>query len=291
MRTVVSSQEVAHLWANQAQPEARNAGGTLYFRDSTIYSYGSHFPMGRHVDGIVLFTTNTYSPTTSKHLSWTRYACNYLTVYDVPDVLACNKTQHRANFEHYRKRYESLIIKASRARKYASLLLTEAEAIRTEANEYSRFFKIRVQLKPADIDTLKTKADKQRKAELKAEKKRAIKRDAELLKHVAKWRANETYSSPWGYSQTILRLSADGENVQTSRGVTFPADHARRALPILHRCVSRGRVWQQNGKTIHLGNYRLDRISANGDVKAGCHFIKYAEIQRLEVLLNGGGAA
>jgi len=214
-----------------------------------------------------------------------------LTVYDVPNVMADSKTEHRKNFEAYRFRYESLIIKASRARKYASQLLTQAERIRNQANEYSRFFKIRVQLKPADIDTLKAKADKQRKAELKAEKKRAIKRDAELLKHVAKWRANETYSSPWGYSQTILRLSADGENVQTSRGVTFPADHARRALPILHRCVSRGRVWQQNGKTIHLGNYRLDRISANGDVKAGCHFIKYAEIQRLEVLLNGGGAA
>jgi len=287
MRTVVSSQEVAHLWANQAQPEARNAGGTLYFRDSTIYSYGSHFPMGRHVDGIVLFTTNTYSPTTSKHLSWTGYACNHLTTYSVPDVLARSKAQHRANFDYYRERYESLIIKASRARKYASLLLTEAEAIRTEANEYSRFFKIRVQLKPADIDTLKTKADKQRKAELKAEKKRAIKRDAELLERVARWRANDTYSRPWDYSQTILRLSKDGETVQTSKGASFPADHARRALPILHRCVKQGKTWQQNGKTIHLGSYRLDRISANGDVKAGCHSVKYAEVLHLETLLNG----
>lgn len=70
MRKVLSPEMVAHLWANKAQDEARNAGETFYFTGPTIYSYGSHFVIAHHLDnGVVLWNDAGYSNTTSRHKS------------------------------------------------------------------------------------------------------------------------------------------------------------------------------------------------------------------------------
>ena len=62
--------EIPHLWAHRTQDEARNRQGNLYFTGDTIYSYGSHFPIARHVSSetgerAILFTTGTHSVTTT----------------------------------------------------------------------------------------------------------------------------------------------------------------------------------------------------------------------------------
>ena len=49
-RYVYPSDMVAHLWANKSQDSARESGGRFYFVGDTIYSYGSHFPIARHVE-------------------------------------------------------------------------------------------------------------------------------------------------------------------------------------------------------------------------------------------------
>jgi len=65
MRTVYPADMVAHLWAHKSQDYARNPGHNFYFHGDTIYSYGSHFPVARHVTrrgrSAVLFTTRSYS--------------------------------------------------------------------------------------------------------------------------------------------------------------------------------------------------------------------------------------
>ena len=87
MRRVVKTDEVAHMWANQTQEEARNPGGNFYFRGATIYSYGSHFPIATLLnDGNVLFTTRKYSNTTAKHVSMARGACSHKSVIYVNEV-------------------------------------------------------------------------------------------------------------------------------------------------------------------------------------------------------------
>src|SRR5437660_3842392 len=80
---VFNTGEIPHLWAHKVQESARNAQGNLYFDGETIYSYGSHFPIARHVldnptkrhpkPGI-LFTTRSWSVTTSGHVSAVRSA-------------------------------------------------------------------------------------------------------------------------------------------------------------------------------------------------------------------------
>lgn len=78
MKTVFSdSSQVAHIWANQSQDEAKNSNHTFYFHGRTIYSYGSHFPIAeisKEDSNLIFFTTRSYSPTTSKHISYVRRA-------------------------------------------------------------------------------------------------------------------------------------------------------------------------------------------------------------------------
>src|SRR6267378_6539904 len=80
---VFDTGEIPHLWAHKVQESARNAQGNLYFGGDTIYSYGSHFPIARHVvdnptkknpKSAILFTTRSYSVTTSGHISAVRSA-------------------------------------------------------------------------------------------------------------------------------------------------------------------------------------------------------------------------
>lgn len=73
MRTVFSDiHQVAHLWAHQAQEEARNSQDNFYFHNNTIYSYGAHFICGQIVfnkrgEKAYVLNDNSYSSTTSKH--------------------------------------------------------------------------------------------------------------------------------------------------------------------------------------------------------------------------------
>ena len=98
MKTKGNNSDVAHFWANQNQESLSNANGSFYYQDDIIFSYGSHFPIARHIDGnTVLFTTDSYSNTTAKHINHTLRAVSHKKVFSVTDVLACNKKQHENN--------------------------------------------------------------------------------------------------------------------------------------------------------------------------------------------------
>jgi len=80
---VFDTGEIPHLWAHKVQENARNAQGNLYFDGDTIFSYGGHFPIARHVldnptkrhpKPAILFTTRSWSVTTSGHVSAVRSA-------------------------------------------------------------------------------------------------------------------------------------------------------------------------------------------------------------------------
>src|SRR5579872_7219827 len=95
-RNVFPTDEIPHLWMHKSQDSARNPGGNLFFHDDTIYSYGHHFPIARHVtngkqgkreQSAVLFTTGRYSVTTSKHIGMVRGAIpKDVQVFEVPNL-------------------------------------------------------------------------------------------------------------------------------------------------------------------------------------------------------------
>jgi len=302
---VFDTGEIPHLWAHRTQDEARNRQGNLYFIGDTIYSYGSHFPIARHVtnDGgerAVLLTTGTYGVTTSSHCSAVRSAIpSGIRVFRVPNVCHgrysgsdLTADDHVRNLADYTERIEKHVITSARARSSYTKEWNHEHAVRLrdEAFAYSAFFGLPIPNIPdvpkldSDALTAIRKREAKRAAEkaeqTKRERAEAIVRQQELI---IKWRAGQ-YSGCLYDVPVMLRIN--GDEVVTSRGARFPISHAKRALAFIRRVRESGQAYVRNGHTIHLGPYAVDRIEPNGIVRAGCHVVSWEEIERITRLLD-----
>jgi hypothetical protein len=308
-KEVFPTDEIPHIWAHKVQPSARNAQGNLYFRDSTIFSYGSHFPIARHVTNkagkpAVLFTTDRTtmshggSPTTSGHISAVRSAVP-------PDVLVFNipnaephhphfeqTEQHDKNLAFYKSNIDAALVKASRGRSSWKRESQHESAVknRAEYNAYLKFFGLRNKplaaipaLDSKALEAIKAKEATRIRLESEKTKRERAERLVQLAETIQAWRDGQAVSIPYDVP-TMLRV--DGHELETSRGARVPLAHAKRALVLIRAVVSRGEDWQTNGHTCHVGHYRIDRIEANGTVKAGCHVIDRAEWERVAPALD-----
>jgi hypothetical protein len=96
---------------------------------------------------------------------------------------------------------------------------------------------------------------------------------------ISAWRNGHRVNLPWNDSTAHLRVK--GNNIETSRGAVFPVDHGKKAFALITACRDKGREYVRNGHTIHLGNFAIDRVTSQGDVHAGCHFVVWPEIEHL----------
>jgi hypothetical protein len=76
-------------------------------------------------------------------------------------------------------------------------------------------------------------------------------------------------------------LRVDGDQIETSLGVRIPRSHGERLWRVIQRVMARGEPYQHNGHSEYAGEFRVDRIDVDGTLTAGCHTIKYAELERL----------
>lgn len=102
---------------------------------------------------------------------------------------------------------------------------------------------------------------------------------------LAQWRACETrYISSAIPGAPFMRIN--GDNIETSQHASFPVADAVRAWPLIKRIKRAGKIWQRNGETIKLGHFQIDRIDASGNVRAGCHFVQWKEIEKVAAELG-----
>lgn len=349
---VFPSDEIPHLWAHQSQQSARNAGHRIYFEGDTIFSYGSHFPMARHVTAEgdretgagkgargVLFNSGKYSVTTAKHQTMVRRAIpNTFALFEVPHVYAGipkkpwdTRGGHKENLAYYKKEAENLFAESLRA-VHSRNIEWKSERARefiTNATRYAHFFGLRpIKINdPSEevanrIDYIKTREAIRQTPEWEAKRKAQFeKRYASQLEtwrkmvadyaascdsKILQWRAGEPVnfypSYPSDYYKipraarrefhriapfdqrsipTMLRISKDQKDVETSQGARVPVSHAIRGLRFVRSVVQSGKEYTRNGHTFHLGHYAIDKIEANGTLYAGCHVISLAEIEQL----------
>ena len=64
----MNTNEVFHLWAHQAKPEAKS--GNVRFDGVDLYSYGAC--IATMVNGVVVLSDRSYSMTTARHQSGAR---------------------------------------------------------------------------------------------------------------------------------------------------------------------------------------------------------------------------
>lgn len=72
-----------------------------------------------------------------------------------------------------------------------------------------------------------------------------------------------------------------GGILRTSQGATVPLIHAVRVFRMVKMVRASGKRWQRNGARIRVGHFEVDHIEPNGDFKAGCHRLKWFEIEPL----------
>lgn len=294
MRTVYDGSTVAHLWGNQSQSEARNSGKTVHFSGPTLFSYAE--PIARYADHgkkrCVLLTSRSFSITTTGHCS-SAYAAipnrETITKFRVLDLGGrYAPVDHECNWRSYLDRLEGVAkkIKSCRPANLDSYL-THFGELATEAEAYSKFFGLRKRLPSKDtaefLEKFQDAKDKLHAAELRRALEARKRHDAELAERVERWKAGE---QEWisSYSKCLLRVV--GDELQTSQGARVPLDHAKKAFAMIAACKDKGREWERNGQQIHVGHFQVDRIESNGDIKAGCHRIEWAEIERIARQLN-----
>jgi hypothetical protein len=271
MKKVFSDQsKVAHLWANKQQDEATNQGRSFYFWKDTIYSYGRHFPIAKHVQDqtgneYILFTERGYSNTTAKHISITYMACRNSEI-----VYCCNPdNSHESNFKYWLDLIDTEINKLAKARK-PEIYLNNIENIANKVKRYSQFTGATIPenlleaMKITDKDQFagyqESRIEQAKQAQKKAEQD-LKKRHAEDLEKWLNFETGRLYSST---GNDYLRVNTENDRIETTQAVQIPNEIAKR-------------LWLSiKENTLKVGdkilNYSVNEAGKN--VKIGCHTFK-----------------
>lgn len=77
-----------------------------------------------------------------------------------------------------------------------------------------------------------------------------------------------------------------GGNLETSQGATVPLAHAIRVFQFLRACRDAGKAWRTNGRTLRVGQFRVDSVESCGSFRAGCHKFAWQEIAHVAAELG-----
>jgi hypothetical protein len=307
MKTVFTSKQVFHEWAAQSQYEGR--GGNVSFRDEALYSYGvmiARFAFTVSGARVALVTSRKYSVTTSRHCSAAHQALRHVRVFVVPEIFP-TKWEHSNNLAHLVAEYQGEVSRAMRARKLPYYLTKEEGGeielssdnylfrLTRDCSEYAHAFGLPDPALDWQADSLRifdkwlgsqtpetiAKREKEREAAHAAGLKEEAKRGARVLA----WQNGGADLFPrdiQALPHALLRVSPDGDILETSHGASVPLCDAKRLFALISKDIRshvRG-AWEHG---FRVGAYELSHISENGDFRVGCHSIKYEEAARLAV--------
>lgn len=323
MRTVVETDEVAHLWAHQSQSEARNSRANYSFRGELLYSYNT--VIGRIVERkgkgrAVLLGTSRHSSTTNRHQSFAARATSHLPQFHVPggfDRFGAppNKNTHAENLKSYGERIAELVGKAVRARTNGEWHKQEAERLTNEANKYITYFGLRNKrfTLPDKLDgdawkAIQTEQEAARKREtakqtkLRAEREAAAKADyekrrAEYLANLERWTAGEDVELPRGWyrqgPEQLDRMRVKGSRVQTTQGAIVSVADVRAQLPVVLSALRNlpcAPGTQHHFDNFTVGPYGGAYIDHERDgaviLRVGCHRFGAAEVERIAEIIG-----
>lgn len=300
MKKVHTNDMVAHLWANQSQVEAKNAQGNFYFQGDTIYSYGRHFPIARHVNTkhghVILFTTRRYSVTTAKHITIVRHAIpRNMEVLEV--LFPSDYYDHGRNLKAMEETLAATLTTAAKARTQFEYLWSTALATVAQHTRYREVFELTAEVKALSIPEdwkerarvkLKEEAEERKKARAKKEAAEAIRRQHDYDNMMAWIEGAELPHDGTSYAFPEIRIRLkDAETVETSRGAEIPLSHARKLWDWVHLIYIGDREpYSHNGHALHAGAFVVNFITKEGTLKAGCHTLKYDAMKDFAVKMN-----
>jgi hypothetical protein len=272
----MNNQEVAHRWAQRRGGSAK--GSNLFYEDDTLYSYGRHFIVGRHVESpkgvwFVVMNPDTYSSSTARHQSYARRALpSYYTVIHA-DPGNASVTRSAGWVEELMERRKELYAKFMRARSNKPYIASQLEGVRDELaflkEQYDLDFEV------PDLEYLGDLIEEEKRRE--EERQRA--QDHINATKVSEWKLGVRDECP---HTRDVHLRVKGENIETSWGANVPLEVA----PFVWRMAERKESYTPVDSDVRLGPYTLNKIDEHGDIVVGCHTIRYNELRRIAVQLG-----
>lgn len=286
---------VAHNWANkyEGQYKKDNTAGTLYYEGDTIYSYGTHFPIAKHIknkkgENAVLFTTKGYSNTTAKHISVVRSACSHLTVIYCSEVpTRYYDVRHELNYENWVKQIQGIALSLPKAKKPAKYI-EQIEQVLSQVKTYQEFFGVKPSTDQKKVFTMPITgfvkmAEKtlKERAQKEAERKEAERVRVETeLKEFRSFERDHIYSTG---NTAYLRYNKKTKRIETSKQVEIPAEIARRFYKWVKAQILSGGC---NGDCeMTILNYKVKAVNTL-EFTVGCHTITIAEADQLALKLK-----
>jgi hypothetical protein len=272
MKKVHTPENVAHLFANQLQDEARTQTNNFHFHHNMIFSYGSHFCIARHIgEKTILFTERSYSNTTAKHIAHVRNASSHI------NKIYCYNPSgtHADNFQFWTNEAEFNIDKLKRANKPV-IYLNNLDSIKNKAERYANFFNIEIpqQLKKALEITEKAQISEyleQKDAYIKAEKERKEKQlKKEHTRALEKWRNFETTYIYQRDGYDYLRYNKEKQRFETSQRIEIPLQLGLK----LYDKIKNGIKFEK------ILDYTVTEINKTF-IQVGCHKITIKEINTI----------
>lgn len=292
-RVFTNGAEVLHLWANQAQSDARTRN--VFFKDkSCYYSYGyySELELGRLVEykgqTVALINSNI----TNKHLDWAYDAVSHLIRFKSSDGLEAKNIKNAmlreqselideifGFFKQTKFRYPehslscpfnssleySLQFRVNEFNRKCKALGFNDHVLDFNENNFKELYAEHIQLRI------------ERQAELSSPEA-MLKREADRLKRqaykVKRWRQGE-YVIFENSFPVVLRVK--NNEVQTSSGASVPIDHAMRLIKLLDK--------NQAKQGERIGHYRFDK-KTDTHVIIGCQCIPLSEVDWLRKELS-----
>lgn len=286
--------DVAHYWANQNRASAN--GSNFSFDGATIYSYST--PIGHIVENngrrLYLHNTKRYSVTTSKHQTYAISAtyANGIRVFvdtDIDFVKYANDETILDRVETYLvTQIKNTLLDLNNKRKKVTNILSVVFDIYEELNTLLTFYRKpnnygdiivsfvneskRIDKVLDTLDDLISYVNELTRTEREKRQNISYKTFTTCLEE---WRKGKRQSLGRFYDgvKTYLRLC--GDQVQTSKGIRFTIDDARRFWTAIKFSIS-----HQIEKEVEWLGFK-GTVYPTGDIKIGCHCIDYSEIETL----------
>lgn len=290
MKKVLNADNVAHTWANQQQDEARTPNNSFYFYNKTIYSYGSHFPIAKHTTNskgeiAILFTTRSYSNTTSKHISKVRQS-----IPNKENIIYCNNPENSANENilYWNRVIDNIYTSLAKAKKPEKYLL-ELSQLKDTILKYCNFMEVEIPQAISLKLEITSKAEiieiVQKEQSIKAEQeaKKAKEQEQETKKQLKKFRALERFSLYSKYS--YLRYNEATQRIETSQRIEIPVNIAKVFYRAIKTALNTKELNTEILDNLKILDYKVKNLQKDF-IEIGCHKIEMKEINKIAKTLN-----
>lgn len=274
MKTVFTNSAVTHLFAQQTQSEGRSSN--IFFNGKKIYSYGYHYLLGEFIENkkkqkAILINDKGYSSTTSTHISDLKQATRqYKQFFETESNVDCVLKSIESNVNKLitaRKKELYIIPSQKLFESLNEFIKWQDNKITLKTEQYKKIVKLMKVINGDNLTEYLEKESKRIKSEAKKEAKKQLQKLNENIEKFYNYDTDRVYNN----NQDYVRISTDGENVETSQNVKV----SRKEAKVLYNLITN----KKDIKGFVIGGYTV--ISINGTLTIGCHQININSINRI----------